>query len=128
MQATKINNVATLSLEEIVALPYCAELKPLFYQQKSFHGKAKVFHNAKEHTLELMSYQTIVLKYNYKTKEYRRLWGGWSRTTSQHIEAFCGKYIAKAEWLDLGVGLAFSNDELASPQSLIEARRNLAVA
>lgn len=120
-----INNIARLSIDEIVGLSdYAYNLKPLDGQQKSFYGKARVYVNKREHKIELKSYDTIVLYYDYAKQEYRRLWCEWSATTAQHVKAFCGRYLTKAEWLDLGIGLpVFSQEELDDERGLIIARR-----
>ena len=102
------------------------ELQPLEYQQKSFYGKAKVFYNDELKEATLYSYDTPILRYSFITKEYRRLWSGWSATTAQHIKAFVGRYITKAEWVGLGVGLpVFSQQELEAGD-LNKTRRQLA--
>lgn len=84
------------------------KLKPLDGQQKSFYNKAEVcvsFDRDGRLIATLYSYDTRILEYNYSTREYRRYWGGWSKTTMAHVQAFCGKYIPKRLWSALGVGV-----------------------
>lgn len=94
-----INNVKTLDLSDILILPYCTELRPLQGQQKSFYKKAFVYHNERENRLELRSYDTLVISYNYKIGKFTQHWHDWSATTAQHIKAFCGEYITKHNWM-----------------------------
>jgi hypothetical protein len=55
--------------------------------QKSYYRKAHVINND-DGTVSLRSYETIVCKYNPGTGEFTRLWGGYSRTTMNHINDF----------------------------------------
>ena len=65
--------------------------------QKSYYGKAWVIKegdinlnpNAKA---SLLSYDTIVCEYDPMTGEFNRLWGGYSRTTANHINDFRRAY------------------------------------
>ena len=59
--------------------------------QRSYYGKAKVLTH-EDGTLELQSYETIVCKVT-PNGEFIRMWGGYSRTTANHINDFrklCG--------------------------------------
>lgn len=53
--------------------------------RKSFGGKAKVIDT--ENAIELLSYETIVAKYNKNSKKFEVL-GKHSMTTNTHIKAF----------------------------------------
>ena len=55
--------------------------------QKSYYGKAAVIEN-EDGTKSLRSYETIVCTYDPETGKFTRLWGGWSRTTANHINDF----------------------------------------
>lgn len=65
--------------------------------QKSYYGKAWIVKegdinlnpNAKA---SLLSYDTIVCDYDPMTGEFNRLWGGYSRTTANHINDFRAMY------------------------------------
>ena len=54
--------------------------------QKNYYGKAKTITNGD--VVQLKSYNTIVCEYNTKTKVFKKLWRGYSRTTSNHIKDF----------------------------------------
>lgn len=70
------------------------ELRPVQSQhQKSFYGKALVLERNGERIL--FSYGTPVAAI-YGTGRVHRLWSKWSRTTGQHVYAFCG--VGKREW------------------------------
>lgn len=102
------------------------ELRPLNGQQKSFYKKAQVVYNDELKEATLYSYGAPVLRYSFNDKEFRRLWDGWSATTAQHIKAFVGRYITKAEWIDLGVGLpVFTAQDLCDWRGLQHARHSL---
>lgn len=128
-----INNLPSWSAERVIkelgdelinSLPI--ELKPLDGQQKSFYGKAQVVLDQFEATATLYSYGTKILVFRMDKQEFRRCWSGWSATTAQHIKAFCGKYIAKSDWTDLGNGLpVFTVADLNNPRGLAVARRTL---
>ena len=73
-------------------------------RQKSFYGKAKVC--TINNVCYLKSYDTIVCTLD--KDGFHRTWGGWSATTSRHVDAFrrgiCGlPSISKAEWCKLPV-------------------------
>ena len=61
---------------------------------KSFYGKAKVI-VFEDGTQVLQSYETFVAQKD-PDGTIKRLWGGYSRTTQRHINAFCG--MNKAEF------------------------------
>lgn len=77
------------------------ELKPDF-TQKSFYGKALIHETARG--VFLQSYETIVAMIDNQGN-FRRLWDGYSATTSKHVSAFMRLYglhaIGKKEWLSL---------------------------
>lgn len=60
------------------------ELQP--NDAKSFYGKAKVWDTG-ERTL-LYSYNMLVCEIDNATGEFIRMWGGYSKTTMRHINAF----------------------------------------
>ena len=65
--------------------------------QKSYYGKAWVIKDGDINlnpsaVARLRSYDTIVCEYNPKTGEFTRLWGGYSRTTANHINDFRRMY------------------------------------
>ena len=68
--------------------------------QKSYYGKAIIREENGEKLLR--SYETIVCKYNPETGKFTRLWGGWSRTTANHVNDFRRLYglptLSKKEW------------------------------
>ena len=68
--------------------------------QKSFYGKAYVVENKNIHVLR--SYSTFVCYYNSETREFVKLWDGYSATTMRHIASFRDHYglsaIGKKEW------------------------------
>ena len=74
--------------------------------RKSFYGKANVIENKNIHVLQ--SYSTFVCYYNSDTREFVKLWDGYSATTMRHIESFRDHYglsaIGKKEWEALPVG------------------------
>lgn len=61
--------------------------------QKSYYGKAVVIKDGDINLdpmgkASLRSYDTIVCEYDPRTGEFSRLWGGYSRTTANHINDF----------------------------------------
>lgn len=65
--------------------------------RKSFWGKAKVQIDD-EGVETLLSYGTPIIK-RYSDGRLRRVYNGWTLTTGNHINAFCG--LNKAEFLAL---------------------------
>ena len=69
--------------------------------QKSYYGKAKVIETETETALK--SYDTIVCK--VVNGEFIRLWGGYSRTTMNHVNDFRALFglpsLTKREWESL---------------------------
>lgn len=61
------------------------ELSPID-NRKSFYGKAHVIQNG--HTVQLQSYDTIVLEWDEDKKTLTRYWDGYSATTMRHINSF----------------------------------------
>lgn len=59
--------------------------------QKSYYGKAVIFHNNKSGKIYLKSYDTFVCSIDRKGN-FRRHWGGYSLTTMTHIKDFCKLY------------------------------------
>ena len=55
--------------------------------QKSYYGKALVLDGA-DGVKMLKSYDTIVCAYNPATGDFTRMWGGYSRTTMNHVNDF----------------------------------------
>ena len=55
--------------------------------QKSYYGKAAVIDNEDGYK-SLRSYETIVCAFDPESGKFSRLWGGWSRTTSRHVNDF----------------------------------------
>ena len=72
--------------------------------QASYYGKAKVIETGE--AVQLKSYDTIVCE--IVNGEFRRLWGGYSRTTMNHINDFRRLFgldtINKKEWMSLPCG------------------------
>ena len=71
--------------------------------QKDYYGKAKVIEND-DGVIQLKSYETIVCEYNTNTKEFKKLWQGYSNTTARHIKDFIKLFnidfnFSKKEWL-----------------------------
>ena len=69
--------------------------------QKSYYGKASIIEG--ENGLKLLkSYETIVCSYDWNTGDFRRLWGGYSRTTMNHVNDFLRLFnlptMSKKEW------------------------------
>ena len=56
-------------------------------KRKSFYGKAKLIYIDDDNTIELMSYSTIVAKYD-RIKEKITVNGFYSNTTLRHIKEF----------------------------------------
>lgn len=80
--------------------------------QKSYYGKAVVIKDGDINldpmaAARLRSYDTIVCEYNPRTGEFTRLWGGYSRTTANHINDFRRLYglpaLNKKAWESLPV-------------------------
>lgn len=72
--------------------------------RKSFYGKCSMFKD-EHNTLYLLSYNTIVCKYNNGV--FTRLWDGYSETTKNHVNgfrAFLGLgTINKSDWVSMEV-------------------------
>ena len=69
--------------------------------QKSYYGKALVLDG--EHGEKMLkSYETIVCQYNPEMGDFVRLWGGYSRTTMNHVNDFRRLFnlpvLNKKEW------------------------------
>ena len=56
--------------------------------QKSFNHRAHILQDATG-TSQLLSYETIVASFDPQTKEFKKLWNGYSATSQKHIDAFC---------------------------------------
>lgn len=73
-------------------------------RQKDYYGKAKVIDN-ENGVFSLRSYDTIVCEYDTTAGEFRRLWGGYSRTTANHVNDFRRLFglpaVSKKEWESL---------------------------
>ncbi len=69
--------------------------------QKSYYGKASVI-EGNDGMKYLKSYDTIVCAYDYNTGEFTRMWGGYSRTTMNHVNDFLRLFnlptLSKKEW------------------------------
>lgn len=80
------------------------ELCPYHSSRKSFYGKAVVKEYDGIYVLE--SYGTSVLRLN-EDKSIDRLWGGYSRTTMEHVCEFLDQFDiehgGKSWWEDLPV-------------------------
>lgn len=81
------------------------ELKPRYTTNKSYYKKAHIIITDDGEIL-LRSYTTNVASYNPQTKQFTKLWNGYSRTTMKHIIDFCGQYNIdfkpnKRNWLNL---------------------------
>ena len=81
------------------------ELIPVYNNQKSYYGKAKVMENEKGEII-LISYWTDIAKI---TKEgLIPLWISYSATTARHLQDFLYQYglkgYSKKEWLSLEYG------------------------
>ena len=74
--------------------------------QKSYYGKAHVITH-EDGTKELKSYSTIVCKVT-PCGEFVRMWGGYSRTTANHVNDFRALFglpaLSKKEWKALPCG------------------------
>lgn len=72
--------------------------------QKNFNHRAHILQDAAG-TLQLLSYETIVASFDPQTKEFKKLWDGYSATTQKHINAFCDycgiEGFNKKEWEEL---------------------------
>ena len=70
--------------------------------QKSYYGKAVVIEEADE--IMLRSYNTIVCKID-RNGEFKRIWGGYSATTMNHINDFRRAFrlapLNKKAWVSL---------------------------
>lgn len=77
------------------------EIYPIDNRQ-SFYGKAWVEENLNTGTKYLYSYGTLVARLN-KDGKLTRCWGGWSATTSRHVDSFVGRKMSKREWESLPV-------------------------
>lgn len=68
--------------------------------QKSYYNKAIIIED--DNTIQLKSYNTIVLELDKKTNTIKKLWQGWSKTTQNHINDFLRLYgfdaITKKQW------------------------------
>lgn len=71
--------------------------------QKSYYNKAIIFED--DNYIVLRSYNTDVLAIDKSNNKLLRLWNGWSRTTSKHINDFLMLYgfatLNKKEWLSM---------------------------
>lgn len=71
--------------------------------QKSYYGKALLLEDGD--SVKLRSYETIICEYNTKTKEFKKIWQGWSKTTAAHIDDFRRLFglqpVSKREWLTM---------------------------
>ena len=77
-------------------------------RQKSFYGKAIIMDYSEDTgNIFLRSYSTVVCCYNVRTKEFNRIYGGYSATTMRHIDSFRNNYglnnIGKHMWESLEV-------------------------
>ena len=85
---------------------YKKELKPIYSSQKSFYKKAyvKCYHGD---VAILYSYETPVCAITYKDNKIHRLWGGYSRTTMNHVNEFIAQYfhykLCKKDWDNMAV-------------------------
>ena len=74
-------------------------------RQKSYYGKAKVIEDGAEKSLK--SYETSVCKID-ESGDFKRLWGGYSRTTINHVNDFRRLFglpaLSKKEWEALPCG------------------------
>lgn len=81
------------------------ELKVIYGRNKSFYKKAWVIEH-ENGTKELLSYKTKVALIS-KNGTFRRLWDGWSDTTSRHVNEFREQNgmtkLTKKEWMALPV-------------------------
>ena len=68
--------------------------------QKSYYGKAGYTENGGVYTLR--SYDTEVCEWDNIRREFVRLWGGYSRTTANHVNDFRRLFglpaLCKKEW------------------------------
>lgn len=62
------------------------QLEPVYSDQKSFYGKARVECRGRYSTL--YSYDTPVMVYDSMFDQIQRLWFGYSRTTQKHVDSF----------------------------------------
>lgn len=69
--------------------------------QKSYYGKAVIIDD-ENGVFALRSYDTIVCRYDSNTGVFTRLWGGYSRTTANHVNDFRRHFglapLCKKEW------------------------------
>lgn len=72
-------------------------------RQKSYYNKAIIMID--DDFIVLRSYNTDVIAIDKRENKIIRLWNGWSKTTSKHINDFLMLYgfkpLSKKEWLDL---------------------------
>ena len=59
---------------------------PCFDNRKSFYGKAHVIRDG--HVYDLLSYDTVVLRWDEDRRELTRLWSEYSATTMRHVNSF----------------------------------------
>ena len=84
------------------------ELKPIYSAQKSFYKKAYVKWYYGDKAI-LYSYGTPVCAITYKDNKIHRLWGGYSRTTMNHVNEFIAQYfflyfhekLSKKDWYEM---------------------------
>ena len=73
------------------------------FQLKGFNNRATVKQDGNVYTLT--SYYTNVCSYNTDTKEFKKLWDGYSSTTLKHVNTFCDYFnitgYSKREWIEL---------------------------
>ena len=96
--------------------------------QKSFYGKAIVIETETGYKL-LKSYETFVCMLDPENK-FIRLWGGYSATTSKHVNSFLNLYglcgLNKKEWNTLPVPRDYSyGQEIASKVLFNESVQHL---
>lgn len=117
-----VNNFITKDIDELEELARACgwpglKLQPLEGQAKSFCNKAKVQVVEEDeargrYTITLYSYDTPILDYDNLDNAITVRWGGWSKTTAQHIAAFMGTYIPKSTLANLKVGNRYSASAL----------------
>lgn len=66
----------------------------------SFNGKCKVV-EYETGIRYLFSYDTLVMVFN--GRDYKRIWSGYSATTTAHVSAFMGRKVTKKEWLAMPI-------------------------
>ena len=70
------------------------EIKPIYVDQVSFNGKAKIKIDVKHKMLYLMSYGVHVASYSFETQSLS-VFDLYSKTTTKHIKEFI--YLVKEE-------------------------------